>query len=211
MSRGEAVGRAVTVAVVADSSAAASQITSALRESGHLARQLPSLNPSPGAFLRDLRPSALVLRVAGAKHPESAALARIMGRDGMPVVLLTPTASPESLGLAADSGALIHLVEPVTSHALAAAVRLAVARAEDLRAAAQMLGKLRESAAIREVVERAKAILMHRFGFGEEEAHRRLQTESRTRNRKLAETAWHVIQADAQLGPRRRRRVAPSR
>jgi response regulator NasT len=146
--------------------------------------------------------------VAGAKHPESAALARLAGRDGVPVVLLTPTASEESLGLAADSGALLHLVEPVTSQGLAAAVRLAVARAEDQRAAAQSLGKLRESVAIREVVERAKGILMDRFGFTEEEAHRRLQTESRTRNRKLAETAWHVIQVEAQLGGRRRRGVA---
>jgi len=49
------------------------------------------------------------------------------------------------------------------------------------------------------VLDRAKAILMRRFGLSEEEAHRTLQRESRNRNRKLIETAWHVIRADTRI------------
>jgi response regulator NasT len=143
-----------------------------------------------------------VLRTTADDERQNAAFAAAAA--GSPVVLLSPTASEQALGLAAESGAIVHLVEPVTTQALAAAVRLAVARAGDRRAAANELAKLRQSAASRELVERAKTILMTRFGFSEEEAHRRLQTESRIRNRKVAETAWHVIQADARLrGPRR--------
>lgn len=58
---------------------------------------------------------------------------------------------------------------------------------------------LRESFVSLRVVERAKGILMRRLQLTEQEAHRRLQVESRNRNRKLVETAWHVIQADARL------------
>lgn len=210
MSPGNTARGGVQVAVVADRSAAARQIGSTLRESGYLVRQLAPASPAWTERLRGLRPSAVVFRTATCEPPESAAVARLAGADSLPVVLLTPTASSEALGLAADSGALMHLVEPVTSQVLTAAVRLAVARAQDRRAASGRLATLRESVAAREALERAKTILMRRFGFTEEQAHRRLQMESRSRNRRLAETAWHVIQADAQLG-RVRKRVARPR
>ena len=115
------------------------------------------------------------------------------------LVLLTPEASPAELGFARDSGAMVHLVEPVAAQSLAAAVWVSAARARDLQDLSSQLTELRESFESRKVIERAKAVLMRRLEMSEEEAHRRLQTESRNRNRKLVETAWHVIRADGYL------------
>ena len=130
-------------------------------------------------------------------------------------MLLTPAGSRQSIKLALDTGALVHLVEPVAAQALAAAVRVAAARAEDLRRLNSELTRVRESLRDRNVLDRAKAILMRRFGLNEEEAHRTLQRESRNRNRKLIETAWHVLRADARLGATSRskgsRSVSPPR
>jgi AmiR/NasT family two-component response regulator len=189
----------IRVAVVADTSGPAQHIARTLQGSGYSVR--PFSLTTPGAFdrVRELRPVVVVVRAGARNLPVAAAFARIAANGGPEVVLLTPAASSEALGLAFESGALVHVIEPVAAQALAAAVRVAAARAQDVRLLYHQLRELRESVQDRKAVERAKAILMERLGLSEEEAHRRLQRESRNRNRKLIDTAWHVIQADAQL------------
>jgi len=194
--------RTIRVAVVADSPAAAEQITSALDASGYRVHSVPLNLPNAYDRVLELRPSAVLLRTTPRCLPAADTLSHALAGSGAAVVLLTPGASSSTLTLAVEAGAMLHLIEPVTAHALAAAARLAAARAQELRRLQIQVTELRQSAKTRSVVERAKAILMRRFGLTEEEAHRRLQLESRSRNRKLIETAWHVIRADGELSKR---------
>lgn len=196
--------RPIRIAVIADTSGAASQIARALRQSGHSVRPFSLSARSAYDRVRELRPSAVLLRTSPRNFALASAFARAAADGGPALVVLTPTGSRQALKLAVDTGALVHLVEPVPAQALTAAVRLAVARAEDLRQLSAELTQVRESVKARKVVERAKSILMQRFGLTEEEAHRRLQRESRNRNRKLLDTAWHVVRAESVLSGRRR-------
>jgi len=202
-SSGQKRSQPLKVAVVADSGAAAQQIAFALQRSGYWVRPISLALPNAHERVRGLRPSAVLVRATARWLPSAAGLSRAVAAAGAAVVLLTPTASQAALEAALEAGAMLHLVEPVTAHALAAAVNVATARAQDLRDLYAQHTELRESARARRVVDRAKAVLMRRFGFTEEEAHRRLQVESRSRNRKLIETAWHVIRADADLSRHR--------
>lgn len=188
----------IRVAVVADVGAAAQQIAAGLQQTGYAVR--PFSLTLPGAFdrVRELSPAVVLLRTGSRSFSAAASFSRIAAHGGPALVLLTP-ASRDALGLALDSGALVHLVEPVPAQAIAAAVRVAAARAQDLRNLNSQLTKLRETLQSRRLVDRAKAVLMRRLGLTEEEAHRRLQRESRNRNRRLADTAAHVIRADSQL------------
>ena len=189
----------IRVAVVTDTPFAARHITRALRESGYAVRPFSLTSPAAYDRVRELQPAVVVLRVSGSDPAAASAFRRIALKGGPALVLLTPKASPEELGFARDSGAMVHLVEPIAAEALAAAVWVSAARARDLHELSRELIELRESFESRKVIERAKAILMQRLELTEEEAHRRLQIESRNRNRKLIETAWHVIRADSQL------------
>jgi response regulator NasT len=198
------------VAVVADTAGAAGEIARALTDTGHTVRPVPLGMRSACDRVRELRPSAVLLRTSPRTFPLASAFARAAAEGGPALVLLTPTGSRQSIKLALDSGALIHLVEPVPSQALLAAVRVAVARAQDLRELRAELIKTRETIHSRRAVERAKAILMRRFELTEDEAHRRLQRESRNRNRRLIETAWHVIRADAALAAHEKECLADS-
>jgi response regulator NasT len=189
----------IRVAVVTDTILAARHITRALRDSGYAVRPFSLTSPVAYDRVRDLRPAVVLLRV-GSPDPGSAqAFHRLAISGGPALILLTPEASPQQLGLARESGAMVHLVEPVAAQTLAAAVWVSAARAKDLRELSAQLTDLRESFESRKVVERAKNVLMRRLELNEEEAHRRLQQESRNRNRKLVETAWHVIRADGHL------------
>ncbi len=187
------------VAVVADTGAAAQQIASALQRSGCWVRPILLTLPNARERVRELCPAAVLLRATPRCLPAAGGLSRAIAASGAAVVLLTPTASDATLSLALDTGAMLHLIEPITAHALAAAVKVAARRAQDLRGLQAQVTELREAGRARRAVERAKAILMRRFGLTEEEAHRRLQLESRSRNRNLLETAWHVIHADTEL------------
>ena len=191
------------VAVVADSGSAAQQIASTLQRSGYWVRPISLSLPNAYERVRELRPSVVFVRATARFILPARNLCRAVAAAGTAVVLLTPSASGPALSAALQAGAMLHLVEPVTAHGLAAAVNVATARAQDLKNLRAECTDLRESARTRRVVERAKVVLMRRFGFSEEEAHRRLQIESRSRNRKLIETAWHVIHADAELTRRR--------
>ncbi len=189
----------IRVAVVTDAPAAARHLTRALRESGYSVRPFSLTTPAAYDRVRELRPAVVVLRLDGADSGAASAFQRVAIKGGPALVLLTPEASPAELGFARDSGAMVHLVEPVAAQSLAAAVWVSAARARDLQELSSQLTELRESFESRKVIERAKAVLMRRLEMSEEEAHRRLQTESRNRNRKLVETAWHVIRADSYL------------
>jgi len=194
----------IRVAVVADRSGAAGEIAGALRDSGYAVHVFSLGVRSASERARELGPAVILLRTGVRHFGAATAFGHVAGsagagRAGPGLVLLTPGGSRQASKLAVESGALVHLVEPVPVQMLAAAVRIAAARAQDLGRLRSQLVEARESVETRKVVERAKAVLMRRLGLSEEEAHRRLQRESRSRNRKLVETAWHVIRADARL------------
>ncbi len=192
------------IAVIADTTSAAAEIARALANSGHSVHPLPIGIRNANDRVNELKPSAVLLRTGPRSSEAASSFARTSADSGPALVVLTPTGSPQSIKLALDTGALVHLVEPVPSQALVAAIGVAVARKRDLRQLRAELTKVRETVRSREAVDRAKAVLMRRLGLTEDEAHRRLQQESRNRNRRLAETAWHVIHADAALRARER-------
>lgn len=192
----------IRVVVVADTSRAAGEIARALQSSRYAVRPLCLTSRNAYDRVRELRPAVVLLRTNTRNFSAAQAFSRIAANGGPALVLLTPAGSRQAIKLAVDSGALVHLIEPVPAQALAAAVQVAAARARDLHHLQKQLTKIRESVQARKVVERAKAVLIRRLGLSEEDAHRRLQRESRNRNRRLIDTAWHVIRAEAQIARR---------
>jgi AmiR/NasT family two-component response regulator len=163
----------------------------------HLSLSREDRSASLEQRLRALNPSVVLLRADARSLTQAREVTNFCGAltDGPALVLLTPDASPEALALAA-SGALAHLIEPVLAQTLVAAVIIAAARSGERQALEQSLLQMRQSSEVRKVVERAKAVLMRRLNLTENDAHRRLQQESRKRNQKLVETAAKVVEID---------------
>ncbi|MFB3880633.1 MAG: ANTAR domain-containing response regulator [Armatimonadota bacterium] len=181
------------ITVVADLPSAASEIARALRQHGHtvgwslLGGQARPSQPAVADH------QAVLLRTGPQSAERALEFATSAPAVQRPLVLLTPSGSPGLSELARRAGALIHLLEPTSTQALVAALHVAVARGGDLRHLRAELAAARNAHHSRLLVERAKAVLMARFGLTEEAAHRLLQTESRSRSRTLTETAHHVI------------------
>jgi AmiR/NasT family two-component response regulator len=120
---------------------------------------------------------------------------RLSGEHGVPVVLVTPVAELATLTLAAQSGVMGLLVEPVTPGALRAALEVAVCRHQEILTLRREAEALRRTIEARKVIEQAKGLLMELSKLPEREAYARIRQKSMDTQRPMVEIARAIILA----------------
>ena len=96
-------------------------------------------------------------------------------------------------GVAEELAVLAYLVKPVRDSELAAAIEMAVARFEEWRELEREAKSLQEALAARQVVERAKRLLMSRYGLTEREAFMGIHRPSRRSRMPMREVAEEIL------------------
>ena len=142
------------------------------------------------------RQAELLLVDAGGTVSEGIGLLSQLSGTGIACVAVAERFPAALMEAASAAGALGCLVRPFGEEQLAAALGLAALRAEELALLRSETRRLRTALEERKSIERAKGILMDRFGLHEQEAMRRLQQKSRGQNKKLAAVAREIILAD---------------
>ncbi len=117
----------------------------------------------------------------------------------IPIILLTAYSEAQLVERAAQANISAYLMKPVSEDDLRPAITLALTRFRQFQALRQEVADLREALAARNVIEKAKGILMRRLDLTEDEAFRRLQRQSQKVNRKLAQVAEAIVVADQML------------
>ena len=147
------------------------------------------------------------LRLAGETRPDLAILdIKMPGMDGLavaeaiaeryhlPVVMLTAYSEHDLIERAAATEAVqAYLVKPVREADLAPVIELAVARFAEWRALQQEAAGRQEALAAREVVARAKQVLMRRDGLTEGQAFLEIQHRARRQRRTMRQVAEEVL------------------
>lgn len=139
---------------------------------------------------RELAPDLVILDIQmpvldGLSAAEQIASARIA-----PVIVLTAFSQRELVERARDAGAMAYLVKPFSKNDLVPAIEVARARFAELAALDGEVRTLAERLAARQVVEKAKGVLMAQRGLSEPDAFRWLQRTAmneRTSMKALAE------------------------
>ncbi len=144
------------------------------------------------------RQAELLLVDAGGTVSEGIGLLSQLSGTGIACVAVAERFPAALMEAASAAGALGCLVRPFGEEQLAAALGLAALRAEVALLRSETR-RLRTALEERKSIERAKGILMDRFGLHEQEAMRRLQQKSRGQNKKLAAVAREIILADERL------------
>jgi response regulator NasT len=116
-----------------------------------------------------------------------------------PVVIITGVEDESLVERSVASGVGAYLTKPIDTRELQAAIALAAARHAELRRAQQALED-------RKLVERAKGLLMSALDIPEPDAFRRLQATARERNLRLADVARRIVEQQALLAPKTRKR-----
>jgi response regulator NasT len=107
-----------------------------------------------------------------------------------PVLILTAFSQREFIEQARDAGALAYLVKPFQKSDLVPAIELAIGRFRELQALADEVQGLEQQLETRKVVDRAKGLLIDRYGMREADAFafvQRTAMNERTTMRLVAE------------------------
>ncbi|WP_376797150.1 ANTAR domain-containing response regulator, partial [Thermogemmatispora sp.] len=110
-----------------------------------------------------------------------------------PVLLLTAFGDQPLVERAKQAGVVNYIVKPLRESEVAPAIEVALARYNEFRAMEGKAKELSEQLETRKVVERAKGLLMQRYGLTEQEAFRKIQKASMNNRKSMREVAEAIL------------------
>jgi two-component system, response regulator PdtaR len=145
---------------------------------------------------RTLNPDLAILDIKMPGLDGLSAARHIAGERLAAVLILTAFSQRDLVEQARDAGAMSYIVKPFQKSDLIPAIEVALGRHAELTSLESEVGDLAERLEARKIIDRAKGILMDRFGRNEQEAWRFLQTEAMNRRCKVHEVAKLVVDGD---------------
>lgn len=117
----------------------------------------------------------------------------------IPSIIVSGEFSEALVDRANEAGVFGYLLKPIDEKQLEVTIKVALRRFEEFREMSDKHENLSLALKERKLVERAKGILMDRFGVKESEAMKQMQKKSRDKNKKLAVIAREIIDAEKLL------------
>ncbi len=122
--------------------------------------------------------------------------ARILTEEAIaPILLLTAYSQRELVERAQQVGVVGYLVKPFRDSDIQPAIEVALARFDEFKALRAQVKSLEESLETREIVDRAKGILMDTQSLKEADAFRRIQKLSMDSRKSMREVAEAILLA----------------
>jgi two-component system, response regulator PdtaR len=144
---------------------------------------------------RELRPDLVIMDI---RMPEMDGIeaARALTQENIaPVLLLTAYSEPELVQRATQAGVINYLVKPFREAQLGPAMEVTLSRFREFAQVQKELGDMKEALEARKVIDRAKGMLMDRYGLTEAEAFRRIQKRSMDNRKSMKEIAEAILLA----------------
>jgi AmiR/NasT family two-component response regulator len=110
-----------------------------------------------------------------------------------PVLLLTAYSQADLVERAREAGVYAYMIKPFKETDLMPSIELAMARFAQFAVLESAASTLEERLETRKTVERAKGVLIDRYGLKEQEAFRRLQMQSMNTRKSMREIAEAVL------------------
>lgn len=146
----------------------------------------------------ELRPDLVILDIKMPGLDGLTAAERIAEKRVAPVLVLTAFSQRELVERAKQAGAMGYLVKPFQKGDVLPAIELAVARYQETVTLEQEVADLQERLETRKLVDRAKGILMDRYGMKEADAFRFLQKRAMDERLPMRDVAHQVL--DGEVG-----------
>lgn len=165
-----------------------------LREMGHTVVGAAAEGLSALRLACETRPDLAVLDIKMPGMDGLAVAEAIADQCPVAVVMLTAYSERELVQRAAATETVqAYLVKPIREADLGPALELATARFAEWRVLRQEAADRQEALAVREMVARAKGVLMERDGLGEREAFLEIQHRARRERRTMREVVETLL------------------
>ncbi len=112
----------------------------------------------------------------------------------IPIIMLTAYSQPELYEEASQAGVFAYLTKPLRKPDLAPAIEVAMARAVEMQTLLKEITDLSYKLETRKLVEKAKGLLMKKFGLDEATAYRRIQKTAMDQRSGLKEVSENIIE-----------------
>jgi response regulator NasT len=145
---------------------------------------------------RSLKPDLAILDIKMPGLDGLSAARHIAGERLAAVLILTAFSQRDLVEQARDAGAMSYIVKPFQKSDLIPAIEVALGRHAELTSLESEVGDLAERLEARKIIDRAKGMLMDKYGRNEQDAWRFLQTEAMNRRTKVHEVAALVVAGD---------------
>jgi two-component system, response regulator PdtaR len=145
---------------------------------------------------KTLQPDAILMDIRMPKQDGIEATEQIMNSPAATaIVMMTAYNDRELVDAALKAGASGYLVKPVSSEQIGPALTVALNKYMELRDLAVEVTDLKEAFETRKLVDRAKGVLMSRYGMTENDAYHRIQKIGRDRRQTMKKTAEQILAA----------------
>ncbi|SUJ07600.1 Probable transcriptional regulatory protein pdtaR [Sphingomonas paucimobilis] len=117
-----------------------------------------------------------------------------------PIAMFVDQSEPEATMAAVDAGVSAYVVDGLAKQRIKPILDLAVRRFQAFSRLQTELAEARTALADRQVIDRAKAILMRRRGLDEPAAYALLRSHAMTTNRRIADVAEAIVTSEQLMG-----------
>src|SRR5690606_38694578 len=124
-------------------------------------------------------------------------VSRAMAR---PIAMFVDESDEDAIGASIDAGVSVYVVDGLAASRIRGVLDLAVRRFNAFARLQSELAEAQGKLAEREMVDKAKRILMQRKGMSEPEAYAELRRKAMSSNRRIAEIAEAVVTAHDLIG-----------
>ncbi|WP_025274524.1 ANTAR domain-containing response regulator [Haloglycomyces albus] len=119
---------------------------------------------------------------------------QIVGARIAPVVILTAFSQRDLVSRAQNAGVMAYLVKPFQKSDLVPAIELSLSRFNEMQALENEVSSLNERLEVRKLVDRAKGLLMTKYGMNEPDAFRWIQRAAMDHRMSMKDVANRVVQ-----------------
>ncbi|MCA1553118.1 MAG: response regulator [Chloroflexi bacterium] len=168
-----------------------------LSEAGHEVVGAAADGSAALTLAHQLLPDIIILDIKMPQLDGLETARRIMAEQPTPIVMLTAFSQRDLIEQAKAAAVFAYLVKPVKEELLAPTLELARARFEEWQQLRQEVADLQESLETRDLVERAKRVVMQRDGLSEREAFLSIHHRSRERRVPMRMIAEEILKLKA--------------
>lgn len=169
-----------------------------LEDKGHQVVATATDGSSAIQMMRTERPEVILLDIKMPGMDGLEAARKIMQERPTPVVMLTAYSQRELVNEAREASVFGYLVKPVKEDLLDATLDLAVTRFKEWQKLQKQVKDLNTSLIAREVVEKAKRLLMEQQNLSEQQAFNKIHRTSRSRRVTMQQVAQEILDRSAQ-------------
>ena len=188
------------IAIIDTSSTRAAIISDGLREAG--LTDLVVIDPT-GPLAAQVERAAPEVVLINLENPsrdvleDFFAMSRALDR---PIAMFVDQSDAEATMAAVDAGVSAYVVDGLAKQRIKPILDLAVRRFQAFSRLQTELAEAKTALADRQVIDRAKAILMRRRGLDEPAAYALLRSHAMTSNRRIADVAEAIVTSEQLMG-----------